>query len=531
MTGKSGASQGAGDGDSYYSLDKDKKKKTILRRLIAFNNLIISQAMEVAERSKQIDTQFKEIVDHYNNFTAKSKPLQNDVLRIMLSLQEGESLTEEQWQDMILDFGKELGYDFDRHQYTLYLHNDTKYQHIHFQINRADIDTSYIISDSHIGRKTEKICEKLTLKYNLKVNPSKVNTVNDAKRAKNRPESNDYIRNVLNSLLNGGGLLAASKKRNNRMDLLFLQEELLKYEIGIKLKFDSAKKLVGCSFTHDGEAYSGQKVGWKAGEMLKKINSLDSKNKFEKKDFFKTLNSIFFELNTKYSMKENIFDKDFSESSDRLLFDSNLKVGSQKRIDFTKALFLSKGIKMNHFEKYSYQDLKEYLKLNDQYLKEFKNINDLSSGDKIVDVIDFLQDENKEERSSTNEELRSIDILNKLNDFNEKFKDIEFEFQGNAYPLADVLECYDNYKGRFESKRVDFESKRVDFENNTLNVNETKESLEQGFEASYFDENIQQNKEVKLEESGMGKQKIYTDEQAERDKRRKEVVQRKGRGR
>jgi Relaxase/Mobilisation nuclease domain len=280
MVGKAGSGGGMGNGDTYYKTDKKTKKLSELRKLIHLNYIFNTD-------SKLMDSEVMKVVEK-KNLNSKRK-IANPILRFMFSLQEGEEMSEEKWIEFVYDFGRELGVDLEYHQMAIYLHTDTANQHIHVQINRVDLSATEIISDSNIGRKTEKIIEKLRARYHFKENPQVISAIKDDVRREGRSEANEYVRSILKKLLTGKELANISSKGSLKVDLLSLNLVLKKYGIASKYKFDSNNKFVGVSFQYQNETFSGQKVGWKAEQLAKGVNDLNKAHESTKKQLCQVL--------------------------------------------------------------------------------------------------------------------------------------------------------------------------------------------------------------------------------------------------
>jgi hypothetical protein len=118
----------------------------------------------------------KELTRQFNEVRALRPQLASPVMHITLSLDQEDVFTKEKLQLIGQDFAKEFG--FEKNQYLVIYHQDTKHPHLHIVANRVGFDGSRI-NDSNSYRKVANLCRKLELKYELKqvLNPEKFMTL------------------------------------------------------------------------------------------------------------------------------------------------------------------------------------------------------------------------------------------------------------------------------------------------------------------------------------------------------------------
>lgn len=118
----------------------------------------------------------KELARQFNEVRALRPQLASPVMHITLSLDQEDIFTKEKLRQMGQDFAREFG--FEKNQYFVIYHKDTKHPHLHIVVNRVGFDGSRI-NDSNSYRKVANLCRKLELKYELKqvLNPAKFMTL------------------------------------------------------------------------------------------------------------------------------------------------------------------------------------------------------------------------------------------------------------------------------------------------------------------------------------------------------------------
>ena len=114
--------------------------------------------------SADLDTATQEMMytASLNERSKKSK-----YMHLVLSLSPDETLTDEQWQNVVKDYLKEVG--MEGHQCIAVKHDDNGKEHIHLVINRIDTNTHARVDDKwKLFKHLQKFDEKIEKKYNLK---------------------------------------------------------------------------------------------------------------------------------------------------------------------------------------------------------------------------------------------------------------------------------------------------------------------------------------------------------------------------
>ena len=107
----------------------------------------------------------KELIRQFNDVRALRPNLSKPVMHISLSLDPEDLFTKEKLRQIGQDFAREFG--FEKNQYLIIYHQDTKHPHLHLVVNRVGFDGK-TISDSNSYRKVAELCRKLELKHELK---------------------------------------------------------------------------------------------------------------------------------------------------------------------------------------------------------------------------------------------------------------------------------------------------------------------------------------------------------------------------
>ena len=87
-------------------------------------------------------------------------------MHLVLSLSDGEKLSNEQWKNVVKDYVKEVG--MKGHQVIAVQHNDNGKEHFHLIINRIDTEKHTRVNDYRLFYKLQKFDEEIEKKYNLK---------------------------------------------------------------------------------------------------------------------------------------------------------------------------------------------------------------------------------------------------------------------------------------------------------------------------------------------------------------------------
>lgn len=257
MLAKSSSGGGFGKGIDYYSKDKETKQESDLRKLIDKHEALYGENAKDMERNML-------------RIASRNDRLKKPVFRVMLSLQQGENLSESTWMKVAERYCEERGFNLYEYQYAMYLHKDTDCEHIHLIANRQPLEGKTIINDSNDYFQNVTICKKLTQEFGLKPMP------NNRKSAKTfgekEVEARGYIKNMLNYYLKQNPVWDS---RVGAVSLKNLTSKLQTDKISMRIKFDNKDNFVGVSFEYDGVSIRGQEVGYKAKALEKQLKNIE----------------------------------------------------------------------------------------------------------------------------------------------------------------------------------------------------------------------------------------------------------------
>ena len=154
-------------------------------------------------------------------------------MHLVLSLSEGESLTDEQWKLVAKDYLKEV--NMTDHQAIAVRHGDNGKDHLHLIINRIDTNTHARTNDYQLYRKLQKFDEEIEKKYNLKQFDHKADTTHDFQqsalnRAKDVEKKTEH-QSLLSYLLEH-----KEEIKNSATSWKDLQQKLLEFDCQIVVK-------------------------------------------------------------------------------------------------------------------------------------------------------------------------------------------------------------------------------------------------------------------------------------------------------
>ncbi len=257
MLAKSSSGGGFGKGIDYYSKDKETKQESDLRKLIDKHEALFGENAKDMERNML-------------RIASRNERLRKPVFRVMLSLQQSESLSESTWKKVAERYCEERGFNLQEYQYAIYLHKDTDCEHIHLIANRQPLEGKTIINDSNDYFQNVTISKKLTQEFGLKPMP------NNRKSAKTfgekDVEAREYIKNMLNYYLKQNPVWDS---RVGAASLENLASKLQTDKISMRTKFDSKNNFVGVSFEYDDVYIRGQEVGYKAKTLEKHLKNVE----------------------------------------------------------------------------------------------------------------------------------------------------------------------------------------------------------------------------------------------------------------
>lgn len=201
-----------------------------------------------------------DLTDEFKTVSSFRPDIKKPVFHAFLSLPNNEYLTDEQWQEIVKDYLKEMNIDIEKHQYICVRHKDTDQDHIHIVANRIGLDGS-VWHGQHSAFNTIAACERLEIKHRLTITqglkgqksevsaPTK-NEIEIALRTGDKP-----ARIVLQSTLQAA--------MTGKPDLETFVERL--QAVGIEPRFNVAStgNVAGVSFSVGDVAFKGSSLGKK----------------------------------------------------------------------------------------------------------------------------------------------------------------------------------------------------------------------------------------------------------------------------
>ncbi len=242
----------------------------------------------------------KELTRQFNDVRALKLNLSKPVMHISLSLDPEDVFTKEKLRQMGQDFAKE--FSFEKNQYLVIYHQDTKHPHLHIVANRIGFDGK-TISDSNSYRKVAAICRKLELKYALRQVLSPHKFLSHEQRLELKQEQRTDRRkeklkeNIRDSLLNATSLpdfIRRLKERNVQVvksrGISFIDDKKMHVkgsDLGYSLS--TIEKILSCSLERRQQLYRKleqerkQVIDNKIRQQLKSTPASISKNSYSER--------------------------------------------------------------------------------------------------------------------------------------------------------------------------------------------------------------------------------------------------------
>ena len=189
------------------------------------------------------------------------------VHHVSLSLTNGEQLDNDTWCELADKYMEAMGYTDN--QYAIYRHKDRDHEHIHICASRISLDDGSITSDSWEYVRSEKIIRQLELEYNLQQAPSsrekKERNLSTGQLRRMEREQAEYekgerdsppeipVKKQLQTTIN-----KAIKSSSAMPELI---KNLLAENVSVRCEFTRTGKPKGISYSMNGIAFSGTKLG------------------------------------------------------------------------------------------------------------------------------------------------------------------------------------------------------------------------------------------------------------------------------
>lgn len=102
-----------------------------------------------------------EITKEFEAVAEQNKDCKNPVWHCSISLEPGETVTDEQMQKMGESHLQNMGFDLEKNQYLITLHTDTDHEHIHILANRVRTDDLSVVHDGWDYKRQETSLRKI----------------------------------------------------------------------------------------------------------------------------------------------------------------------------------------------------------------------------------------------------------------------------------------------------------------------------------------------------------------------------------
>ena len=177
------------------------------------------------------------------------------VCHTSLSLPKSERLSDQMWKTIATDYLKAMGYGDCQH--VIYRHHDQDHDHIHIVVSRIQMTDGSTVKDSWEKRRAEAVLRQLEQQYGLETVPSshsklqKAPTVGEMRKFEKTGEVPVRVR--LQTQID-----AAVGRCRSIAELI---QQLRQRSIAVKLRITEDNHITGISYSLDGIAFSGNKLG------------------------------------------------------------------------------------------------------------------------------------------------------------------------------------------------------------------------------------------------------------------------------
>jgi hypothetical protein len=177
------------------------------------------------------------------------------VCHTSLSLPKSERLSDQVWKTIATDYLKAMGYGDCQH--VIYRHHDQDHDHIHIVVSRIQMTDGSTVKDSWEKRRAEAVLRQLEQQYGLETVPSshsklqKAPTVGEMRKFEKTGEVPIRVR--LQTQID-----AAVGRCKSIAELI---QHLRQRGITVKLRITEDSHITGISYSLEGIAFSGNKLG------------------------------------------------------------------------------------------------------------------------------------------------------------------------------------------------------------------------------------------------------------------------------
>jgi len=190
-----------------------------------------------------------ELVEQFRDVRALNRKIEKPVWHTSLSLSHNDRLSQRQLLEISDKLAKKFG--FDKNQYLVVQHHDTKHQHIHIVSNRVGFDAK-AISTSKNYEKISAFCRNIEKEYGLEQVLSPQRFLNkDLQKLPRLDKRKDRVKDIVNKAL------SQSKSYDEFKSII--EKNNLKIEKGRGIAFIDSK----------GVRIKGSQIGFSLGKIQK----------------------------------------------------------------------------------------------------------------------------------------------------------------------------------------------------------------------------------------------------------------------
>lgn len=207
-----------------------------------------------------------EIVDEFDqveklrNLSIDSDKKIKPVFHAMLSLRPGESLTPEQWREVVRIYVKDLGFG-DTTKYVAVMHQDTDHQHVHIVANRIKLEEGFkMVSDSNERTRNIDVVSDIEDKLGLRKAPKPTETwgtaITHAEMEASIKDNTIPFKHKMIAKVAG----AVERTQESGGDMFMFVRLLRRQGVYIHLTKDADGQPKGIAYEHEGKIISGRQL-------------------------------------------------------------------------------------------------------------------------------------------------------------------------------------------------------------------------------------------------------------------------------
>jgi len=199
-------------------------------------------------------------VEKLRNFSIDSDKKIKPVFHAMLSLRPGESLTPQQWQEVVRIYVKDLGFGGTT-KYVAVMHQDTDHQHVHIVANRIKLEEGFrMVSDSNERTINIDSMSDIEDKFGLKKAPKPTETwgtaITHAEMEASIKDNSIPFKHKMIAKVAG----AVERTQGSGGDMFMFVRLLRRQGVYIHLTKDENGQPKGIAYEHEGKVISGRQL-------------------------------------------------------------------------------------------------------------------------------------------------------------------------------------------------------------------------------------------------------------------------------